>query len=141
MKYVADDGTVFSTETECLSYENNPMKQLATLIGAKINQSYNDDAGFSIIEESSVLDFIVSHIDEINKILKTKEEPSTSDGWVSNIGNTRAHYPASISCGTDEIEVKFRNGKTETGIADDWGYSWMDEDEDWDIVAYRVLKD
>jgi hypothetical protein len=137
MKYMADDGTVFSTEAECLAYENNPMKQLTTLVKDKIDWSYSDVAGIQIIEESSVLGFIINNIDEINKILKTKDELSTSDGWISNVGRDRYGYPKNLRSDT-KIEAKFRGGETETGYANKWGTSWMDEGEDWDIIAYRI---
>lgn len=67
-----------------------------------------------------------------------QDQDGDSSKWISNIGNTRAHYPDSLSYDT-EIEVKFRNGETETDYADNWGTSWIDEGEDWDIVAYQIL--
>jgi hypothetical protein len=67
-------------------------------------------------------------------------EPQKTE-WVSNVGHTSdgyQYYPCRLSCDT-KIEVKFRNGGTETGIANDWEFSWLDEGQAWDIVAYRVL--
>lgn len=110
MKYVADDGKVFSTEADCFAYENDPHNSLETLIHRNITMSYNDDAGFSFIEESDVLKFIADNLDEINKIMKTKTEPSTSGEWISNIGHSMGCHPKALK-GNNKVEVIFRSGE------------------------------
>lgn len=140
MKYVADDGTVFSTEAECLAYENNPYNSLEKFIHLNITKSYNDDAGFSIIEEYDVMKFIVYNLDEINKILNEPKQGEPSE-WISNIGHSREWHPKTLK-GNTKIEVTFRGGEVGIGRAEYLESNWKETDKsDGDIVAYRILKD
>lgn len=56
--YVADDGTLFNTEAECIAYEKEPTKQLQQLVCDNIKLEYCENAGFAIISESNVVAFI-----------------------------------------------------------------------------------
>lgn len=136
--YIADDGTQFDSFDECHQYENSAERQLSQLIAELIGNQYNDDCGRNVIEECHVYDFIVTHIDTINKILKKTDEPDSS-GWISNIGNDTITYPPTISGGT-KVCVKYRDGKLETCLANYHDVSWTETDGTmYDIVAYRII--
>jgi hypothetical protein len=151
--YVADDGTKFDTEAECVAYEvNTTSNRLLNLIRENIKYEYGD------ITYNTVKTFIESNIDEINKILGKSEpvvvEPNIneiceilgspkeeSDGWISNVGRDECSHPETLSPDTP-IEVKFRDQETCTRYADSWDVSWKEADHHpKDIVAYRILKD
>lgn len=65
--YQSDDGTNFDSEQECLDYENK--NALLTHIMSNMSYTYNDDAGFSIIEETDIEAYIKTHINKINEII------------------------------------------------------------------------
>ena len=66
-------------------------------------------------------------------------QDSDSGEWISNVGRDNYAYPDSLSSDT-EIEVKYRNGNTDTGRARNWFASWKEVDgTGLDIVAYRIL--
>lgn len=62
--------------------------------------------------------------------------------WISNVGYDVPWYPSETLDAFTKIEVKFRNGSTQTGFADIWDdtCNWCELDrQDTDIVAYRVI--
>lgn len=62
--------------------------------------------------------------------------------WISNIGNDVYWYPSETLDTFTKIEVKFRDGSTQTGFADSWdGTCNWDAlgRQDTDIVAYRFI--
>ena len=65
--YQSDDGIKFNTEQECIDYEKKG--KLLEHIMINIGCTYNDDAGFSIIQETDVESYIKAHINKINMIL------------------------------------------------------------------------
>lgn len=137
--YQADDGTIFDTEAECKEYEN--VDALHDLIEESIGVTYNDDAGFHCIEVGDVKTFIERHIDEIIRIVKGNATVSTlDDGWISNEGNGFGDYPVGVS-GSTLVHIKYRNGWTDHGYANNWNLSWRSTDNDeLDIIAYRVVE-
>lgn len=68
ISYVAEDGTSFDSEQECLEHESD-----TTLYG-HVNKNcpltYNDDVGFSFIEPNDVVAYILMHIYKINELVK-----------------------------------------------------------------------
>lgn len=65
--YEANDGTKFDTSEECIEHEESGW--LLTHISENISETYCSDAGFSIIEETDVENYIRNNITEINRIL------------------------------------------------------------------------
>lgn len=73
------------------------------------------------------------------EIVISDDEVSTDDGWISNIGNDNFRHPDSISSDAF-IEVKRREGSTDTGVAFYWQSAWAETNgHSTDIVAYRIL--
>ena len=140
--YQADDGTIFDTEASCKEYENGDA--LYELIEDNIGVRYNDGAGFHCIEADDVKTFINTHINDIIRIVKggTVVTGAADEGWgwISNEGNSSGSLPDGIS-GSTLVVIKYRNGGTHTGYADNWNLSWCSTDNHFaDIVAYRVVK-
>lgn len=130
--YKADDGTEFGTEEECKAYESN----------SKLRKFLNERIGvFTDINISDVEFLIQKHIDELVRIVKGDSTASTSDdGWVSNEGRNAMGYPAPLTQYTS-IEVKFRDGSSDTGLPCVWNAAWRSTDNDpLDIIAYRIVK-
>lgn len=140
--YQADDGTIFDTEAECKAYENaDALHALHNLIRDNIGVSYDDDAGFHCIEIDDVKTFIYTHIDGIIRIVKggTVVTSAADEGWISNEGNSSGSLPDGIS-GRTLVEIKYRNGGTHTGYADNWCRRWCSTDNSpYNIVAYRIV--
>lgn len=66
--YVAEDGTQFNSEFECLEHESH-----TTLYGHiknNIGRKYDDDVGFSIIEPENVEQYIAENFETIKKLIK-----------------------------------------------------------------------
>lgn len=63
----ADDGTRFVCEEFCIAYER--VNALSTFIMNNITYTYNDNAGFNIIEETDVESFINNYLPEITAIV------------------------------------------------------------------------
>lgn len=128
LQYVADDGQVFDTQQECLNHENK--SALVSAIQDLFDKAYYP---------KTVGAFIVNHIDEINKILNSPAVTTNKDGWISNVGHDSYQYPEHLDENT-KVELKFRNGETEIGIAGDCDAGWIETDgAQWDIIAYRIL--
>ena len=70
--YQASDGKIFGDRSRCIDYENtiDPMFALLNHIETNCTASYNDDAGFSIIENTDVAAYIIKHFLEIEKLYK-----------------------------------------------------------------------
>lgn len=64
--YKSKSGRVFLTEEECVDEDD---KSLAGHIIRNIKGTYNDDFHCEIIEDDDVVEYITTHITEINKIL------------------------------------------------------------------------
>lgn len=64
-------------------------------------------------------------------ISDTQMEPS--DGWKENPGRKACPVP-----GDSEVEVEFRSGLAAIGEARN--YQWSIDNDNWDIVKYRVIK-
>ena len=70
-----------------------------------------------------------------------KKTAKVDDGWISNIGHSVGRHPDSLSP-DDIIEAKCRGGHIFTGFARHYAINWRETDGDqYDIVAYRILKD
>jgi hypothetical protein len=86
----------------------------------------------------------VTHVLKSVKMLGEgiKGQP-TNDGWISNIGNDTERWPDGYGIrSSSKIEIERRNGETEMTSAGDWCSSWREDDNDpWDIVKFRILKD
>jgi hypothetical protein len=66
--YIAEDGTQFSSEDECLVHESG-----TTLDGhvlAFCGKTYKHNFGCSVIEVDDVASYIFTHIDKINELVK-----------------------------------------------------------------------
>ncbi|WP_201787951.1 hypothetical protein [Salmonella enterica] len=59
--------------------------------------------------------------------------PEPSEGWKENPGCKACPVP-----GDSEVEVEFRNGIVAVGEAQD--YLWSIDNDNWDIVKYRIIK-
>ncbi len=59
--------------------------------------------------------------------------PEPSEGWVENPG--RKVCPAPGDC---EVEVQFRGGLSGKGLAGN--FRWVIDNDNWDIVKYRIIK-
>lgn len=75
--FQAEDGKLFDTAAACEAYEGQ--NKLLHFVSNHIGGTYNDDAGFSIIEDSDVVNFINAHIDELIKIVKGEAVTSATD--------------------------------------------------------------
>ena len=140
--FQAEEGKLFDTAAACEAYEGQ--NKLLHFVSNHIGGTYNHDAGFSIIEDSDVVNFINAHIDELIKIVKggTVVTGAADEGWgwISNEGNDIGDYPDGVS-GSTLVEIKYRNGRKDHGYANNWCLSWCSTDDDpLDIVAYRVVK-
>lgn len=63
-----------------------------------------------------------------------------NDGWISNVGHDFYGFPDSISYDA-KVEVEFRDGSIDIGIAYALGNLWKETDGRLcDIVAYRIVK-
>lgn len=65
--YIADDGTRFFTESECILYEGK--MSLKDHIAQNITVEFSDDANFSIITEKTVEEYIRKNISVINRLI------------------------------------------------------------------------
>lgn len=91
----SDDGKIFNSEIECLEYETT--NALKFLIKQTIKTEFSDDAGFGIIEEHNVADFIETYFDDIVKIMNAKNSvkkvcKNKVDGVCQN-HNLQCDYP------------------------------------------------
>ena len=68
ISYVAEDGTQFNSESECLEHESDTT--LYGHVNENCSRTYNDDAGFGVIEPEDVVAYIVTHIEKINQLVK-----------------------------------------------------------------------
>lgn len=133
--YIADDGTHFGNENDCLAHEKvcAIKDELASLVKSKC---YGPLGHGTAAQE--VADFIVSNLKQISEIVEGSEL-SNEPKWISNLGNPSIFPP--IKTGETTIEVRYRNGSTERGLAYDWSTSWCTMDNHpLDIIEYRVLK-
>ncbi|QQO87215.1 hypothetical protein FOBAMJMH_00063 [Salmonella phage vB_SenS_ER9] len=63
----------------------------------------------------------------------SSDRPEPSEGWKENPGRKACPVP-----GDSEVEVEFRSGIVAIGEAKD--YLWSIDNDNWDIVKYRVIK-
>ena len=47
-------------------------------------------------------------------------------------------FPPGGLLGSEKIIVRFRNGNMDAGIASSWTNNWRQDDNEWDIVEYRI---
>jgi hypothetical protein len=128
--FIADDGTHFDTEHECLAHEEKALIKTALLRLIRSKYHGNDVPVVSKI----IADFVVSNFGQISEIVNGSVEPE----WIPNSNNFNDYAPVH---GETAIEVKYRNGFKETGKASEWSASWRSIDgAGKDIVAYRILK-
>ena len=69
--YEAYDGSLFHDADKCAEYERNTNPLLDHII-QKIDTTWNDDAGFGIIEETDVEHYIKSYWNDIKEIMESK---------------------------------------------------------------------
>ena len=72
--WLAYDGTLFDTKVECAEYEKTqkgPILRdgMLEFIENNCPTTYNDDAGFSLIDTDDVLNFIEVHRDKIAEFI------------------------------------------------------------------------
>lgn len=69
--FISDDGQQFSTRESCMEWENTTMvkSQLSDFVGKNIGYTYIDDFGAEIIDLDNVVDFLLSHSEEVRNIL------------------------------------------------------------------------
>jgi hypothetical protein len=128
--YIADDGTRFDTEHECVAYEEKGLIKTALL--QLIRSKYNGNH-ISVVS-GIIADFVVSNFEQISEIVNGSVEPE----WIPNLYNSNDYAPVP---GETAIEVVYRSGFKETGKASEWSASWCSIDNAHnDIVAYRILK-
>lgn len=67
--YFADDGRKFNSEAECLEYEQK--NNLHNYIVDNMTTTFNEDAGFGIIEVDDVVEFLEKHFTngEFNRLV------------------------------------------------------------------------
>lgn len=65
--YQSIDGVLFDTKQACKAHENtlSPVTPFINHIGGNCFTTYNDDAGFRIIEAHDVANYVIDHIAEI----------------------------------------------------------------------------
>lgn len=131
--YIAEDGTQFDNEQDCIAYEKVCVvkDKLAQLVGSKYDEFLDM---WGCLDLHVVANFIFSNFDQISKIIN-----QTESNWISNDGNDTPYSPIP---GNSLIQVKYRNGKLDTGIAESWSAGWRSTDRHFaDIVEYRILND
>lgn len=80
IQYIANDGTVFDNEQWCIDYETTDAcvrNRITELVKINCGETYNDDAGFSVIEQYDVVEFIMRTADEIQKIMQDHKDAQT----------------------------------------------------------------
>lgn len=71
--YKSTDGILFNTEEECEAHEASFFPgNLRQHIECHIVETYNDDAGFSIIELEDVVDYLVTFWNDIANIMSNR---------------------------------------------------------------------
>lgn len=130
--YIADDGTQFENEPDCLAHEKvcAIKDELAQLVSSKYSEFLDM---WGCLDLRVVADFIFSNFDQISKIIN-----QTESNWISNENNPNDYPPIAKSV---NIEIKYRCGKVEIGQAGEYEASWRSTDKHpLDIVEYRILK-
>lgn len=46
--------------------------------------------------------------------------------------------PNKLLSGNEMIQIRYRNGQLQQGIASSWTRNWRQDDSEWDIVEYRI---
>ena len=70
--YEADDGTRFNTQFECESFEKK--NSLINHINFYCCETFDENYGRAFIQEGNVEDYILSHLKEINEIIKNTKK-------------------------------------------------------------------
>jgi hypothetical protein len=131
--FQADDGKVFETQAECEKYESK--SELFDFVDSNIEASYNDDAGYHIIETQNVVDFIEAHYEKIGELLgKVKVE---DDCWIINTKTTDGR-PSTLKV-DDCIEVEYANGERVRCLAIAWTALWNTKNHMRHIAKYRKV--
>ena len=126
-KFEADDGTRFDTEQECLDYENSRSSERAI---EKLIMEFTTDFTLQL----KLGRFFRQYEEQILDILT-----GNNSEWISNENNPDDFAPIK---GNPKVEVVYRNGTYDRGLADMWNAGWRSADyHPKDIVKYRVIND
>jgi hypothetical protein len=73
---------------------------------------------------------------------KESVKQEDDDGWISNEGNSTCTWPSGYGISDSTmLEVKYRDGASDKGVACDWGDAWYEtEGKGWDIIKFRIVK-
>ena len=73
---------------------------------------------------------------------KDSVKQEDDDGWISNEGNSTCTWPSGYGISDSTmLEVKYRDGASDQGVACDWGDAWYEtERKGWDIMKFRIIK-
>jgi hypothetical protein len=77
---------------------------------------------------------------KIELIISDKAYTNTDNVWIHVPTDWNHYFPPLFEVPDARIEVKYRNGTNEFGAVDNWACSWAQTDDEYDIVAYRILK-
>lgn len=100
------------------------------------------------ITMQEVLDIVRKHFGVSDTMqIDIVEEKEVSDcDWINNEwfnvpSDWRHEFAPSRAEAMPHIQIKRRNGATESGKPDDWASTWSQDNYSGDIVAYREIKE
>lgn len=84
--------------------------------------------------------YSMSASDEFELITDEHSDCSQSTKiWHQSPSDWYAVFPPNkLLSGNEMIQIRYRNGQLQQGIASSWTNSWCQEDNGWDIVEYRI---
>lgn len=147
--WVADDGTQFATEDECIKYEQN--KKLRDGVNLIVQDYIGHNLDSISLEYASLYDLgkfigdcIVSSWDKLSNLsnmpINIDYTTPDKDGWYSNIGNNTTRCLDPYVVGNTWIYAVLRNGDELRDYARNFRNSWCETDKHpRDIIKYKIL--
>lgn len=79
--FIAYDGAEFRDLADCQNYENDFRSRLAQHVSNCCHTTYCDDAGFAIIEQDNVANYLIAYSEELISILTEINKMKAADNY------------------------------------------------------------